>query len=97
MRVITKGTINKFIEKHPDSKGSLNKWYLTTESRIWNNFQEMKETFNSVDYVKNDLYVFDIKGNDYRLIARIFFKPQLVFIRFIGTHAAYDKVDLTTL
>ena len=97
MRVITKGTINRFIALHPTSKTTLIKWYLTANTREWKNFQEIKETFNSVDYVKNDLYVFNIKGNAYRLVARIFFRPQLVYIRFIGTHAEYDKVDLSTL
>ena len=96
MKIVTKDAINRFIELHPDSKNAMNRWFMTTTTRSWQSFQEIKETFNSVDYVKNDLYVFNIKGNDYR-VARIFFKPQLVYIRFIGTHAEYDKVDLSTL
>ena len=57
----------------------------------------MKNSFNSVDAVGNDRYVFNIKGNDYRLIALIIFKVRTVFILFIGTHRDYDKVDAKTI
>ncbi len=57
----------------------------------------MRELFNSADAVGNDLYVFNIKGNKYRLIARIFFSIRTVFIRFIGTHNEYDEIDLDSL
>ena len=97
MRIITRREINQFAEKHADSKGSLNEWYLKTKSREWTNFQDIKETFNSVDYVGNDLYVFNINGNKYRIVARIFFQKPIVFIRFIGTHTEYDKLDLDKL
>lgn len=57
----------------------------------------MRKTFGSADAVGNDLYVFNIKGNHYRLIARIIFKVRTVYIKFIGTHAEYDKVDISQL
>lgn len=94
MRIITKREINLFVEKHADSKESLNEWYLKTKIREWASFMRIKETFNSVDYVGNDLYVFNISD---RLIARIFFQKHIVYIRFIGTHAEYDKLDLNKL
>jgi mRNA interferase HigB len=53
----------------------------------------MKKTFNSVDVVGNDRYVFNIKGNSYRLVAMIFFDIRTIYIRFIGTHSEYDKID----
>jgi len=96
MHIIKKGTIDGYAKKYPDSKAALNRWYLITERSEWKNINDMKESFSSVDFVGDDLYVFDITNN-YRLIARIFFKKQLVYIRFIGTHAAYDKVDLDNL
>jgi mRNA interferase HigB len=96
MRVIKKSTINEFVDKYTDSKESFGKWYLTVKSRKFLNFTDLKETFAGVDYVGNDLYVFNIKGNKYRLIVRIFFEAQVVYIRFIGTHAQYDEVDLST-
>ncbi len=97
MRIISKRIINIFIDEHPDAKESLNDWYQKTSNRLWTNFIDIKHTFNSVDYVKNDLYVFNINGNKYRLVARIFFKHPKVYIRFIGTHAEYDKLDLNIL
>lgn len=57
----------------------------------------MKQTFNSVDYVGNERYVFNIKGNRYRLVTMIFLDIRTVFIRFIGTHAEYSKIDATTI
>ncbi len=97
MRIITKREINMFIEKHADSNESLTEWYLKTNSRVWKNLRDVKETFNSVDYVGNDLYVFNISGNKYRIVVRMFFQKPIVFIRFIGTHAQYDKLDMSTL
>ena len=61
------------------------------------NFNELKQTFNSVDAVENDLYIFNIKGNHYRLIARIHFRVRTVYIRFAGTHKEYDKIQLSDL
>lgn len=97
METVSKGIVNDFIRQHPHVKAALLRWYLTTSTRSWANPSELKETFNSVDYVGNGLYVFNIKGNDYRLIAFINFKTQLVVIRFIGTHAEYDRVRLNDL
>lgn len=57
----------------------------------------MKKTFNSVDTVGNDRYVFNIKGNNYRIIAMIFFNIRTIYIRFVGTHKEYDKVDCKTV
>ena len=63
-----------------------------TESAEWHSLADMKKTFNSVDYVGNQHYVFNIKHNEYRLVVVVQFTPQNVFIRFIGTHAEYDKI-----
>ena len=61
------------------------------------NFHELKNIFNSVDAIGNDLYVFNIKGNNYRLITRIIFKTRTVFIKFIGSHNEYNKIDIKKL
>ena len=97
MVVIAKRTLNEFIEKHPVSAGPLLDWYLKTKESDWSNFAEIREVFGSVDSVGNGLYVFNIGGNKYRLIARIIFGARTVFIRFIGTHKEYDRVDLSRL
>jgi len=92
MRIITYKRIQEFVVKHADSETALNYWYHTTNSSKWKNFNDIKNTFNSVDYVGNNRYVFNIKGNHYRLIVIISFNAQKVYIRFIGTHEEYDKI-----
>lgn len=82
---------------HPDSIDALNSWYQVTKKQNWSTLTDVKETFNSVDYVGNDRFVFNIRGNRYRLVAMIFFDIRTIFIRFVGTHAEYDKVDSTTI
>ena len=57
----------------------------------------MRQSFNSVDFVGNDRYVFNSKGNHYRLVAMVFFNRRTLYIRFIGTHTEYDTVDVTTI
>lgn len=97
MRIIKHKTIVDFYTGHADSKTALEDWYIKTEEAMWDNFADIKNTFNSVDAVGNRRFVFNIKGNNYRLVAIVLFVPKTVFIRFIGTHAEYDKIDCTTI
>ena len=97
MVVIGYKTIREFAERYPDTEDALNNWYIITEKSNWANFHEIKKIFNTVDAVGNDLYVFNIRGNHYRLIARIIFRVRTVFIKFIGTHREYDKIELSQL
>lgn len=92
MRVIAKRKIVEYYTEHPQAKTALDDWYTKTEEAEWHSFADIKQTFNSVDSVGNQHYVFNIKGNDYRLVVVVKFTPQHVFIRFIGTHAEYDKI-----
>jgi mRNA interferase HigB len=97
MVILAKSTLKAFIGSYPDSENSLDNWYEITKQNDWKNFNEMKKSFNSVDLVRNDRYVFNIKGNHYRLITLILFKVRTVFILFIGTHKEYDLVDAGTI
>ncbi len=97
MVIIAKSTLKSFISSYPDSENAMDIWYETTKQNEWKNFNEMKKSFNSVDSVGNDRYVFNIKGNHYRLIALILFKVRTVFILFIGTHKEYDLIDASTI
>ena len=97
MVVISYKTIKGFIDEHRDAEDQLNNWYIIAEKSDWANFNDMKWLFNSVDAVGNDLYVFNIKGNTYRLIVRIIFRVRTIYIKFIGTHKEYDKVNLDDL
>lgn len=97
MVIISKAIINTFANMHSDSETPLEDWYELTKQANWKNFHEMKTSFNSVDAVGNDRYVFNIKGNSYRLIALIIFKVRTVFILFIGTHKEYDKINASAV
>jgi len=97
MRILAHRTINEYGKQHASSKTALESWYKTTKAAAWKDFQDIKNTFNSVDYVGNQRYVFDIKGNDYRLVGKILFAQQIIYIRFIGTHEEYDKIDCSTI
>lgn len=97
MRIITFGTIRDYIEANPDSDIALREWHSKAKQAKWKCFADVKNTFNSVDSVGNDRFVFNIKGNNYRLVAIILFKPENVYIRFIGTHKEYDKVDCSMI
>ena len=97
MVIISKSKINQFIEEYPASKGPLLDWYIKSKECEWADLPDVRKTFRTVDYVGNGLFVFNIGGNKYRLIARIIFGVRTVYIRFIGTHAEYDKVKLSGL
>lgn len=97
MVIIAKRTINAFIEKYPGSAKALLEWYLKVKESEWTNFSDIRKVFGATDSGGNGLYIFNIGGNKYRLVARIIFRVRTAFIRFIGTHAEYDKVDLSGL
>ncbi len=92
MRIFTEQRLKEYIEKHPKSKTALQEWVAVVKRAEWHCFADIKSTFNSVDSVGNQRYVFNIKGNDYRLVVLIKFTIQFVYIRFVGTHQAYDKI-----
>ena len=81
-----------YFEAHPQAKTALSEWFEKTREANWRSFADVKKTFNSVDNVGNKRYVFNIKVNDFRLMVLIVFTPKTVYIRFVGTHAEYDKI-----
>ena len=97
MVIISKTILNEFSAIYPDSIEALNKWYEVSKKEDWNNLADVKKSFNSVDYVGKERYVFNIRGNRYRLVAMIFFDIRTIFIRFIGTHVEYDKIDCSEI
>lgn len=97
MVIISYRTIREFTDQYKEVEDQLNNWYTITERSDWANFNEMRQLFGSVDSVGNDLYVFNIKGNDYRLIVRIIFHVRTIYIKFIGAHKQYNKVNLNDL
>ncbi|QKJ31931.1 type II toxin-antitoxin system HigB family toxin [Mucilaginibacter mali] len=93
MRVITRGTLREFWEEHADCEQQLKAWYQEASKATWKNSNEIKEEYPSASILQDNRVVFNIKGNNYRLIVRINYVYQMIWIRFIGTHAEYDKID----
>ena len=97
MNVIARPMLIKFWEKHPDSKISLSLWFTKVKQAKWKGINDLKRDYPTADYVGNNRVVFDIKGNRYRMIVLIFFDGQKAYIRFVGTHAEYSKIDARTI
>lgn len=97
MVIITRSQIRDFIINYPFAAEPLNRWYEIVVKADWSNLSDLKNTFNNVDYVGNDRYVFNIKGNEYRLVAMIHFNHRTVYIRFIGAHKEYDEIDCSKI
>ncbi len=93
MRIIAKSTLCAFWEKHADAEVPLKTWYKILEKADWKNNHDIKIIYVDASVVGNNRVVFNIKGNHYRIVVYIIFKFKKVFIRFIGTHQQYDKID----
>jgi mRNA interferase HigB len=94
MRIVAKRTLRIFWERHPDAEEPLLAWYREVEKEDWANPAELKEKYRSASIVEDNRVVFNIKGNDYRLVVKINYPYRMVYVRFVGTHAEYDKIDV---
>lgn len=92
MRIIKRGALVQFWERHPDARASLESWYAVVRNAVWKSPAEMKQVYPSADLFGRRT-VFNIVGNKYRLIARVNYQTQRVFVLFILTHAEYDRGD----
>lgn len=99
MRVIARRTLREFWEKpgHEDAEQPLRAWFREAELADWKNPAEVKAAYRSASVIANQRVVFNIGGNKYRLVVRINYPYRVAYIRFIGTHAAYDNIDATTV
>jgi mRNA interferase HigB len=97
LRVIAKKVLRDFWEVHPDSEQPLKAWYQEAAKAEWTTPNEIKTAYPSASFLAGNRVVFNIKGNHYRLIVKINYDYAMIWIRFIGTHAAYDKIDAKTI
>lgn len=99
MRVIAKKTLKEFYEQsiYSDSKSSLEACYKEAVKATWNTPNEIKRQYSHASIVGNNRVVFNISGNKYRLIVKINYDAQIIFIRFVGTHEQYDKINVTEI
>lgn len=97
LRVIAKKILRDFWEVHADSEQQLKAWYQETSKAEWTGPNQIKTQYPSASFLADNRVVFNIKGNHYRLIVKINYDHQMIWIRFIGTHAEYDKIDAKTI
>lgn len=93
MRVIAKKILRDFWEAHADCEQQLKAWFLEAGNAGWKTPNDIKKEYQSASILENNRVVFNIKGNNYRLIVKISYLHQMIWIRFIGTHAEYDKIN----
>lgn len=97
MRIIAKRTLRTFWKRHPKAKGPLEAWHQELARADRASPSEVKNQFGSASVLQDNRVVFNIAGNQYRLIVKINYPYRIVYIRFIGTHADYDAIDATTI
>ncbi len=97
VRIITKKRLKDFWLKHGDCEQALKSWYAECKRVQWKTTNDIKREYPSASFLMDNRVVFNIKGNNYRLIVKINYKYQIVWIRFIGTHSEYDKINATTI
>lgn len=93
MRVISKRTLQDFWNSHPDAMNSLSSWYSEAMKASWLSPQGIKSQYKTASFLRDNRVVFNIGGNKYRLIVKINYPYSTVYVRFVGTHAEYDKIN----
>jgi mRNA interferase HigB len=97
MHVVSIKTLREFWTTHADAEQPLKAWFREAEAASWASFDEIKARYRSADVIPGNRVVFNIKGNHYRLIVKIHYNTGRLFIRFVGTHAEYNKIDAETI
>lgn len=97
MRVISRKILREFAAKHPQAKQALDTWYRHVSRATWITPTDVKRDHGTADILADNRVVFNISGNNFRLIVRINYRRQAVYIRFIGTHTEYDRIGATTI
>ncbi|MBP6979090.1 MAG: type II toxin-antitoxin system HigB family toxin [Bacteroidales bacterium] len=96
-RIFAKSTLRDFWQSHPDAEQYLKTWFDTAMNSDWKSPDEVRQTYANASILKEKRIVFNIKGNTYRLVVKMNYEKQWIFIRFIGTHEEYDRIDAATI
>lgn len=97
MRVISRRPLREFAVTHPPAKAPLDAWFAEAKRADWKSFADVKATYRSADVVAGNRVIFDIGGNKYRLVVKIAYRCQTVFVRFVGTHDEYNKINAAAI
>lgn len=97
MRVISRKILRAFWEKHPDARQPLQTWYADVKHATWKSPADIKNIYQNASFLANNRVVFNIKGNRYRIIVVVQYHYGVIYIRFVGTHKDYDRIDTITI
>lgn len=97
MRIISRKTLREFWDKHPGARQPLQAWYNDAKHAEWRSPADIKSVYRNASFLANNRVIFNIKGNDYRLIVAVQYTHGILYIRFVGTHREYDRIDAATI
>ena len=97
MRIISRKVLREFWERHPDARQALQAWYADAKRATWKTPTALKNVYRNASIIANNRVVFNIEGNRYRLVVAITYEYGIVYIRFVGTHQEYDRIDAATI
>jgi mRNA interferase HigB len=97
MRIIALSTLRAFWKSHPDAETPLRAWYALASWATWKTPADIKAAYGNASFTANNRVVFNIKGNDYRMVAAVRYDKALMYVRFIGTHGEYDGIDVKSI
>ncbi|WP_324042428.1 type II toxin-antitoxin system HigB family toxin [Aeromonas caviae] len=97
MRIISKKALSNFWADHADAEEPLKAWHEEAKNAEWTTPQDIKNHYSSASFVGDNRVIFNIGGNKYRLVIFVRYEHQLCYIKFIGTHAEYDKINVLTV
>lgn len=97
MRVISRKTLRDFWVRHPHARQPLQAWYDDVRHASWKSPSDIKDVYRNASFLANNRVVFNIKGNSYRLVVVVQYGHGILYVRFVGTHRDYDKIDALTI
>ncbi|MCP4360103.1 MAG: type II toxin-antitoxin system HigB family toxin [Chloroflexi bacterium] len=97
MRIISRKALKEFWEQHSDAEQPLRAWLKNVKQATWRTPSDVKDSYRSASFIANNRVIFNIKGNQYRIVVAIKYRYGVVYIRFVGTHSEYDKIEVTTI
>jgi mRNA interferase HigB len=97
MRVIARHTLLASVDEHPDARSALERWHSITKAARWGSTDDVRRTFGTAKVLNRERVRFEVAGGNYRMIVAFDFHRQIAFVKFLGTHAEYDRVDALTV
>ena len=97
MRIVARRALREFWERHPDAEQPLRAWYQDARKADWRSPSDIMRVYSNASIVGENRVVFNISGNRYRLVVAINYRYEVCYIRFVGTHQQYDRIDVTTI